>query len=397
MISQVEKPRTITAPVPEQPLLAEKMSRRVLELDGLRGIAILLVIVCHYWVNIVQTERGGPLAYLRGALGLTWSGVDLFFVLSGFLIGGILIDSRTSPNYYKTFVIRRVLRIFPVYYLSLALFAGVVLTGIGKSPALGWLFADPLPLASYATFTQNIVMGIRNTWGPNWINITWSLAVEEQFYMLLPLIVWLTPRHRLKYVLIVGILTAPAIRTILYFADMNVAYAGYALMPCRADALGIGALAAAALRSQYAGRFLPALKRGLYPAAFVLLIGLVALTLMKTTSSSLLLTSVGYTWIALFYVSLLLIAVLRPETWFSSLLRNSVLREIGLLAYFIYMFHQPLSGLFHGLLLGREPKIDSWLSGLVTVAAFAATFIAAKISWRYLEKPLINLGHTYKY
>ena len=396
MISQVEKPRTTAAPVPE-PFLAGKRPQRILELDGLRGIAILLVIVCHYWVNIVQTVSGEPLGYLRGALSLTWSGVDLFFVLSGFLIGGILLDSRASPNYYKTFIVRRVLRIFPVYYLSLALFAAVVVTGIGNRETLAWLFADPLPLASYATFTQNIVMAMENRWGPNWTNITWSLAVEEQFYIVLPLIVWLTPRHLVERVLVVGILAAPFLRTILYFADVNVVYSAYALMPCRADALGIGALAAATLRSQYAGRVVPVLKRILYPAAVVLLGGVIALTLMKAGSGSLLMTSVGYTWIALFYVSLVLIAVLRPETMFSGLLRNSVLREVGLLAYFIYMFHQPFSGLFHGLLLGREPKIDSWLSGLITVAAFATTLIAAKISWRFVEKPLIALGHTYKY
>ena len=92
------------------------LPQRIPELDGVRGIAILLVVIWHYWIALVIND---PLSGLYGAvvksLYLTWSGVDLFFVLSGFLIGGILLDNREAPGYFKAFYARRVCRIFPLY------------------------------------------------------------------------------------------------------------------------------------------------------------------------------------------------------------------------------------------------------------------------------------------
>ena len=101
----------------------EQVKTRIPELDGLRGCAILLILIWHYFQNQLSYELGWPIVYLRKLIGFTWSGVDLFFVLSGFLIAGLLLDNRTSPNYFKTFYVRRVCRIFPIYYLHLSLFA----------------------------------------------------------------------------------------------------------------------------------------------------------------------------------------------------------------------------------------------------------------------------------
>ncbi len=96
----------------EQP----NFQRRVPELDGLRGIAILLVIACHYIIaGLAHIESSTTTSYLLVLNRLTWSGVDLFFVLSGFLIGGILLDVQTSPNYFKAFYMRRFYRILPIY------------------------------------------------------------------------------------------------------------------------------------------------------------------------------------------------------------------------------------------------------------------------------------------
>src|SRR5216117_2710692 len=95
---------------------AAALPARIPELDGIRGLAILLVLVWHYWASRVHPPLGSAFAGIWMLCGLTWSGVDLFFVLSGFLIGGVLLEQRDSANYFKTFYVRRVCRIFPIYF-----------------------------------------------------------------------------------------------------------------------------------------------------------------------------------------------------------------------------------------------------------------------------------------
>src|SRR5580704_17224190 len=109
-------------PVKATPLPLE-LTRRIPELDGLRGIAILLVLMFHYCQNILNPQVGFVPRFLDAALRLSWSGVDLFFVLSGFLIGGILIDARESSNYFRVFYMRRFFRIVPVYAVFLIVFS----------------------------------------------------------------------------------------------------------------------------------------------------------------------------------------------------------------------------------------------------------------------------------
>jgi peptidoglycan/LPS O-acetylase OafA/YrhL len=177
-----------------------------------RGVAILLVLVWHYFSCQVAPEPKSILDYFTRAFSLTWSGVDLFFVLSGFLIAGILLDHRKTSNYFRVFYLRRVCRIFPLYYALLAFFLCLSATNLSTSASFRWLFRDPLGLLSYATFTQNILMGARGDFAPGWLGITWSLAVEEQFYLVIPLLIYLLPRRILLYVFLCGILAAPILR-----------------------------------------------------------------------------------------------------------------------------------------------------------------------------------------
>jgi peptidoglycan/LPS O-acetylase OafA/YrhL len=189
-------------------------TERVRELDGIRGLAIALVLVWHYvHAQLQQVEPGTPLAFFKQAVSFTWSGVDLFFVLSGFLIAGILLDHREAENYFRVFYIRRVCRIFPLYYAHFALFVMLLAFGVGLAPGLYWLFDTAgLPLWSYATFTQNIVMASRVVMGSDWLAVTWSLAIEEQFYLVLPFIIRFTPPRALPWILGGLLLMAPVLR-----------------------------------------------------------------------------------------------------------------------------------------------------------------------------------------
>ena len=237
----------------------DKLPARIPELDGLRGMAILLVLIWHYFVNVVGIEGDTFISHVARRLSLTWSGVDLFFVLSGFLIGGILIDNKEATNYFKVFYIRRTCRIFPLYFSWIALFL-VLTTAFSSSfsPSIRDVFSNPLPIWSYLSFTQNIVMSLKGIWGPPWFGITWSLAIEEQFYLLLPLMIRFAPRNRLPYLLIFGILAAPIIRVALYNFHPNFMLSTYVLMPCRTDSLLLGVLGAYLVRHDFVMRSLTA-------------------------------------------------------------------------------------------------------------------------------------------
>ena len=221
---------------------------RVPQLDGLRGLAILLVLIWHYvacqmdpkWGSLGVETFGFRVAdTLHALISMTWSGVDFFFVLSGFLLGGILMDHKTSPCFFRTFYVRRVCRLFPLYYLLLLLFGLTTLAPLSQAcPGLNWLFDHPLPMWSYATFTQNFQMAFKELIGAKQLGVTWSLAVEEQFYLILPLIVYFTTRRSLPFVLVTLILAAPLLRVALMLNRPDIAViSNYVLMACRANSL----------------------------------------------------------------------------------------------------------------------------------------------------------------
>jgi peptidoglycan/LPS O-acetylase OafA/YrhL len=169
--------RSLATEPPSIPTTPRPLTGRIPELDGVRGLAILLVLVFH-WAAF-QPAPHSFAYYLMVPRNLMWSGVDLFFVLSGFLIGGGLIDNRASPNYFSTFYRRRIYRIFPFYYLMVGLF----LIGSFVLPA-AFLFTGAIPRWPFLLFVQNI--GFAIPLAAPWLGVTWSLAVEEQFYLLFP-------------------------------------------------------------------------------------------------------------------------------------------------------------------------------------------------------------------
>jgi peptidoglycan/LPS O-acetylase OafA/YrhL len=140
---------------------------------------------------------------------LSWSGVDLFFVLSGFLIGGILLDARSSPRYFQTFYLRRAYRILPLYFLVIGLSLLPHLLAQFSVARAAHTTPLPLPWLSYATFTQNFWMAYLGVFGPSGMGITWSLAIEEQFYLSIPLLIRNVRPRNLMIVLLMVIPARP--------------------------------------------------------------------------------------------------------------------------------------------------------------------------------------------
>jgi peptidoglycan/LPS O-acetylase OafA/YrhL len=370
--------------------LPEPDRGRIPELDGIRGTAILLVLVWHYLVCEV-----GAVPPLFRFLNQTWSGVDLFFVLSGFLIGGILLDHRDAPNYFKVFYVRRICRILPIYFAWLLLF--VILNAVRYRLALGtasdWLFAGPLPLWSYATFTQNFLQAKYASWGPNWLAVTWSLAIEEQFYLLLPVVVHFIPVRRLPYVLLPFLAIAPAVRAFLYNPAIG-SIQSYVLPVCKADALLLGVFCTWLVRREHARerieRAAPLLRiLFLSCAGFVCLASYVPETrVTRVISDSLL---------AVCYASFILLALYTPLSPLARLARTRWLRKLGVIAYGTYLIHQGISGLVFGFVRGRWPYFTRGSDLFVAGAALAITLVIAAVSWRWFEKPIVDIGRRLNY
>ena len=376
---------------------------RIPELDGLRGMAILLVLVWHY--GVCQIMAGGNLRLVRVVswLTLTWSGVDLFFVLSGFLIGGILLDHRGSPGFFRSFYIRRACRIFPLYFLLVALgVVGSALAAVYAVPGLEWLFFDPrpLPLWSFLSFTQNLVMASWGSFGPNFLGITWSLAIEEQFYLVLPFLVYFVAPKRLPWVLLAITGFALVLRAaILSWYPGHPAFPGlpaFFLMPSRADALMLGVLGAYGVRNVSLRRFFcneTLLKWAL--AALVTGAAFVPRGYLALTSPGM--TLFGHLWLALTFLCLLLLTIAGRGGWAASITRIPQLRSLGQLAYGVYLFHQPVAGTLHALILNRSPTLSNGAQLGVTLLSLAVTLVIAKVSWTFFEKRFIDWGHRHRY
>src|SRR5579871_5502624 len=214
---------------------------RIAPLDGLRGIAVLMVVAFHF-INNTYSVPGAKQTNIVEKILIKvtyfgWSGVDLFFVLSGFLIGTILFKNSGSAHFFRTFYVRRAVRIIPVYFLLLFVFLLLVASPIYDVGA--YIFQKPLPVFPYFLFLQNFLMSNANHFGPEALTPTWSLAVEEQFYLIIPLVIFFVPRRFLKYIIAACLLGAPICRMLAHNW-----YEKYTALYCRIDSPMMGILLA---------------------------------------------------------------------------------------------------------------------------------------------------------
>ncbi|MBI5029627.1 MAG: acyltransferase [Chloroflexi bacterium] len=374
-------------------------SLHIPQLDGIRGIAILLVVIFHYFAKSIDPHANLLTEYAAKLADLTWSGVDLFFVLSGFLIGGILLDHRKAPNYFQSFYARRIARIFPLYfaYLVAFLIVGTIMLVFWASPPMIALFGSPFSPLAYITYTQNIQMAMENRWGPAWLSVTWSLAVEEQFYLLLPFIIRLVKPRWIPRLLVTLILLSPVWRIVQWLAS-NVIFANYVLLFARMDALFFGVLCAYLMRRSFTKNLIQTHRRALYTLMFILAFSLAFLpTHLAPEDHSVEMNTYGYSLLALLYACFLLIAITEQRGLVSKLTQNPLLRQLGILAYGIYLFHDPVNRLAHAMLLNQTPHLQTVADILVTLLSFTITLALAYFSWHTFEKKFVARGHAIQY
>jgi peptidoglycan/LPS O-acetylase OafA/YrhL len=382
----------------KQPALFD-LSARIPELDGLRGIAIGMVLVTHYFGTTIQVAVRTPMAYALVPFRLLWSGVDLFFVLSGFLIGGILLDARDSSNYFRVFYTRRFFRIVPIYAVCLgAFFILYTLIRSGVAAKLSWVVKDELPWAPYLFFLQNLWMMKWNTSGALGLAVTWSLAIEEQFYLTLPLLIRILNPRRLVAFLGAGILMAPIFRIAFHLLRPSRFYPAYfVMMPCRADALLLGVLGAVVVRDARCRAWLSGHRKLSGSILALLALGFVVLDRSFPDLTKPVMYTIGLTWIAAFYLAALLYALSWRESVLSRFLRWKRLCWLGSIAYGVYLFHMFFLYAIFGSLWAGPPMISSFQTLCVILVALAVTLVFCRASWIYFERPLVRIGHRASY
>jgi len=359
-------------------------SNRIPELDGVRGLAILMVLAWHYFTCSTPLPPRGTLSFYAYRLtSIAWSGVDLFFVLSGLLIGGIILNNGTSKGFARNFILRRVLRIGPLYAILLVI-AFVINLNLA-SGQFNWIRCGSVPIAAYAFGIQNFYMAAIGDFGGNSLGVTWSLAVEEQFYGLVLLVFTLLPISRaIKLICLLG-LAAPMLRTIVP------GFHTYVMLPFRLDSFALGVLVAVVIRHPIYRNWLHENIFFWCCTLFVLAVGVVAVIWKGGMGEF------QHTFFAVFYANLILISVLCtgcPALW---PLRTNLLKKLGAWSYGIYLFHQLILGLIHGSVFKRAPANDSWNSSLVTLTALAVTLGISALLHRSVEEPCINFARRFGY
>jgi peptidoglycan/LPS O-acetylase OafA/YrhL len=365
-------------------------------LDGVRGLAILLVMLTHF--TLVQ---GGPVVdRVVGMLGrFGWSGVDLFFVLSGFLITGILLDAKGEPNYFRTFYARRTLRIFPLYYAFIFLATIVV-------PLLRFSWTDHFRTEGWTTplywlYLSNFAITFSADAGNDLLGLTWSLAIEEQFYLVWPVLVLVLSRRSLAWTCAGAVAVSVLTRSAFVLAGADRLHA-YVLTPCRMDGLAIGCFVALVLRSdrtrsvaRRARELLPRVKwLGLACAA-----GIVALVGYHRTTSFVggPGQALGYTVVALFYACVLVWVLASTETGIASrLFTQGWLTTLGKYSYALYLFHMAIHRLVREYVYGPDDFHTlggSRLPGQIVFYFICASlsFVAALLSWHGIERHFLRL------
>jgi peptidoglycan/LPS O-acetylase OafA/YrhL len=395
---RVDPPSTMVGPPPVADFRSfselPQPSGRIPQLDGLRGIAILLVVLRHAVFGLETSSRW--LSAILAAGKLSWSGVDLFFVLSGFLIGGILLDARFSANYFSTFYTRRAYRILPIYLVFLALFLSRHVLSAYLPGMLGQVSPLAIPWPAYVSFTQNFWMVSLRWYGPPAMMVTWSLAVEEQFYLTIPFLIRKLRTRALSSFLVAVILAAPLLRYAAHLWLPNGDFACYVLMPCRADALCWGVLAAVLIRNRRAWTYLCSSRKILLASAAVLFAGVGLMTWQRWEQMTAPMNVWGYSWIAAFYAVCLLTAISHASPRFVACLCWRPLRSLGTIAYCTYLLHMPLIQGGRRLFAPVFPSAGTaFLVG--GLAGVAATLVVASLSWKYFEKPMVQRGHNHVY
>ena len=373
------------------------MNERVRELDGVRGISIIVVVAFHLLKRADYFTSNETLHFITRLSSIGWVGVDIFFVLSGFLITSILLRTKHEKNYFKNFYVRRSLRIFPLYFVFIA----VILLLL---PKLDPDFTPEIPraLPFLLLYQQNWLMLISKIPLTTYLAVTWSLAIEEQFYLIWPAVVYFTKKETLIKLSIGVILFSILARLlgILFWDDMSqVSTFFYYNTFTRFEQLVFGGLLAIAFTEPL---WIQRLKNISIPSFWVAFTAFLALCFtayphMVPLDENIWLVFGGYTLAAVFSAALVTILMTHPETsMFRRLFQNKLLIFFGKYSYSIYLLHVPVILILLDMLW--RTQLRGWTMYLAyMVLTYIITVVGALITWNLLEKHMLNLKKYFEY
>ncbi|MFN8260773.1 MAG: acyltransferase [Chitinophagales bacterium] len=346
--------------------------KHIPHLDGIRGMSILLVMASHFFAFVDITEIG-------------WVGVDSFFVLSGFLITGILLDAKERPFYFRNFYVKRLLRIFPLYYLILLLVLFILpMLAAGLVQGLDYFRSNQL---WFWTYLQNWLFGHKG-WPPsNLLSHTWSLAVEEQYYMFWPVMVFLLSRNKILILCVILFCLSPLIRQ--HYPDLPFAYMNTF---ARLEGLILGSAIAVLMKS---GRLN---FRKLAPLIYLgmLLILIHFISLEDLDLARLYNIKVGYTLSSVFFALLLMATFVDNKigSALRQLFSSRVLTFTGKISYGLYVYHMILYVLLEADVKAMisENVENSLLLNVLTGSLFTlASYLISYISFHVFEVKFTNM------
>jgi len=350
-----------------------KSLKYIPELDGLRAIAAFAVMFFHLHIP---------------GFSLGWSGVYLFFVLSGFLITSILIDSKDQPNYFLRFYTRRSLRIFPIYYITLVLALALVIALIQNQ--------NISDFPQYLLYLQNNILAWKQ-WSvnfPGFMNHTWSLAVESQFYLIYPLVIFYLKEKYLLIVSVIIVILSFLLRIVLFMAFPTNPNLLFAISPTAIDSLTMGAILAIIIKKKYISQFEKSTNNAqlsLWTILFtlIMLIAIITKTGVSNYWSPSLWGRINVnlltiTVMSIFFASLISY-IISTKTIINSILNLPPLNHLGKISYGLYLYHFPVFSFFQ--------PFHKYISNIYIyyLLSIILAYVTALLSWLIIEKPINSL------